>query len=200
MGTKAEYRVSFFSPTPEGYQYIGRNHKFTEQLCQYLLSLAFEEKADFEQVARAAVVQTSSVTTQTTIVQFRVRNVIKEVRSKVENISEEMWLWGFEGLSQGGEVLSYALCKKLLFEAESAQNLSKERQMDTFNHQMLLFEGRLEEFMKIAEERSVQLVEAHGRFKKLVGGKRYEAVHPILPPDILGVYVVLPTPSQFVIN
>ncbi|SFB59809.1 helicase-related protein [Algoriphagus aquimarinus] len=200
LGTKSDYRVSFYSPTPEGYQYIGRNHKFTEQLCQYLLSLAFEQKADFDQVARAAVIQTSSIKTQTTIIQFRVRNVIKEVKSKVENISEEMYLWGFEGLSDGGDILDYASCKKLLFEAESAQNLSKERQVDTFNHQMSLFQGRLEEFIEIAEERSVQLVEAHGRFKKLVGGKRYEAVHPILPPDILGVYVFLPTPVQFVMN
>jgi superfamily II DNA or RNA helicase len=200
LGTKSDYRVSFHSPTPDGYRYIGRNHKFTEQLCQYLLSLAFEQKADFDQVARAAVIQTSSVTTQTTIIQFRVRNVIKEVQSKVENISEEMYLWGFEGLSKGGDILDYASCKKLLFEAESAQNLSRERQIDTFNHQMSLFQGRLDEFVAIAEERSVQLVEAHGRFKKLVGGKRYEAVHPILPPDILGVYVFLPTPIQFVID
>jgi len=200
LGTKSDYRVSFYSPTPDGYRYIGRNHKFTEQLCQYLLSLAFEQKADFDQVARAAVIQTSSVTTQTTIIQFRVRNVIKEVQSKVENISEEMYLWGFEGLSKGGDILDYVSCKKLLFEAESAQNLSKERQIDTFNHQMSLFQGRLDEFVAIAEERSVQLVEAHGRFKKLVGGKRYEAVHPILPPDILGVYVFLPTPVQFAID
>ena len=200
LGTKSDYRVSFHSPTPDGYRYIGRNHKFTEQLCQYLLSLAFEQKADFDQVARAAVIQTSSVTTQTTIIQFRVRNVIKEVQSKVENISEEMYLWGFEGLSKGGDILDYASCKKLLFEAESAQNLSKERQIDTFNHQMSLFQGRLDEFVAIAEERSVQLLEAHGRFKKLVGGKRYEAVHPILPPDILGVYVFLPTPVQFAID
>jgi len=30
-------RVSFESPTPEGYHYLGRNHRFVEQLCQFVM-------------------------------------------------------------------------------------------------------------------------------------------------------------------
>ena len=200
LGTKNSYPISFHSPTPEGFIYVGRNHKFTEQLCQFLLSLAFETKADFDQVARASVIQTSQVNIQTTVVQFRVRNVIKEVQSRVENISEEMYLWGFEGNSIDGNILDYKSCKKLIFEAESAQNISPERQQDVFQNQMILFQGKIEQFTSLAEERAVKLVEAHGRFKALVGGKRYEAVHPILPPDILGVYVFIPQPKAFIVD
>lgn len=200
LGSKNSYLISFHSPTPEGFTYIGRNHKFTEQLCQFLLSLAFEPKADFDQVARASVIQSDSVTIQTTIIQFRVRNVIKEVQSKVENISEEMYLWGFEGNALNGNILDYQACKSLLFEAESSQNLSPERQQDVFDNQMVLFQNKIKEFTDLAEERAVKLVEAHGRFKSLVGGKRYEAVHPILPPDILGVYVFLPQPKKITLD
>ncbi|PSL02232.1 helicase-related protein [Cecembia rubra] len=200
LGTKTSYSISFHSPTPEGFIYIGRNHKFTEQLCQFLLSLAFESKADFDQVARASVIMTDQVTIQTTIIQFRVRNVIKEVQSKVENISEEMYLWGFEGNAIDGKTLDYQTCKTLFFEAESSQNLSGERQQDVFENQMVLFQNKINQFTDLAEERAVKLVEAHGRFKALVGGKRYEAVHPILPPDILGVYVFLPQPKAFVLD
>ena len=31
-------KVSFFSPTPEGYHYLGRNHRFVEQLCQLVMA------------------------------------------------------------------------------------------------------------------------------------------------------------------
>lgn len=200
LGTKTDYKVSFHSPTPEGYRYIGRNHKVTEQLCQFLLALAFEQKGDYRKVARSSVIQSDRVQVQTTVIQFRVRNVIKEVQSKVENISEEMYLWGFEGSSSQGNTLTYEHCKSLLFEAESIQNLSLERQQDVFQNQVKLFDEKLDQFKRVAEDRAVKLVEAHGRFKTLVGGKRYEAVHPILPPDILGVYVFLPQPKKITLD
>jgi hypothetical protein len=31
-------KVSFESPTPEGYHYLGRNHRFVEQLCQFVMA------------------------------------------------------------------------------------------------------------------------------------------------------------------
>ena len=47
----------------------------------------------------------------------------------------------------------------------------------------------------MAEDRANHLVEAHGRFKELVGGRRYEAVKPVLPPDVMGVYILIPKPK-----
>ena len=31
-------QVSFESPTPEGYHYLGRNNRFVEQLCQLVMA------------------------------------------------------------------------------------------------------------------------------------------------------------------
>jgi uncharacterized protein (UPF0305 family) len=46
---------------------------------------------------------------------------------------------------------------------------------------------------ELAIERAEHLVESHDRFRKVVaGGKKYKAVEPILPMDILGVYILLP--------
>ena len=191
--------ISFESPTPEGFHYIGRNHRFTEQLCQFLLALGFEQKNGYARVARASVIQMEKVSIKTTLVQFRVRNVIKEVQSKMENISEEMYLWGFEGSQPDSRILDYNQCKELLFTAESARQLSLERQQSELQNQLQLFEGRKQQFIGLAEERARALVEAHGRFKSLVGGRRYKAVYPILPPDILGVYVFIPQPKGMVV-
>jgi len=39
------------------------------------------------------------------------------------------------------------------------------------------------------------LVSTHTRFAKYLGAKRFEAVTPVLPPDILGVHVLIPNPK-----
>lgn len=188
-------RISFESPTPPGYRYIGRNHQFVEQLCQFILSLAFESRPDFKRVARASVIQTDKVERKTTLIQFRVRNVIKEVSSRREVISEEMYLWGYAGSGADATILSYSDAKRLLLEASSKANLTMEMQQQTFSSETEIFEAKSKEFHQLAETRALHLVEAHSRFKELVGGKRYEAVHPVLPPDIMGVYVLNPVPK-----
>ncbi|EJF10769.1 helicase-related protein [Pontibacter sp. BAB1700] len=192
LGGREIARVSFDSPTPEGYRYIGRNHNFVEQLCQFLLSLAFEEKGHYSRIARSAVIKTANVSKKTTLIQFRVRNVIKEVNSKNENISEEMYLWGYAGSGADAEELDYTTCKQLLFEAQSTVQLSPERQAAMIENEKDVFTVQKPKFLQLAEQRAEALVEAHGQFKKLVGGRSYEAVHPVLPPDILGVYVFIP--------
>lgn len=187
--------ISFDSPTPPGYRYIGRNHQFVEQLCQYLLSLAFEKEPLHKSVARAAVIQTTSVERKTTLIQFRVRNIIKEVSSSREVISEEMYLWGYSGSGQDAQTLTFEVAKKLLLESSSKAHLSIERQQDVFEREVDIFKTKSQDFYQLAEARANNLVQAHSRFKSLVGGKRYEAVYPVLPPDIMGVYVLLPAPK-----
>ena len=51
------------------------------------------------------------------------------------------------------------------------------------------------EVQTLSEERALHLVESHSRFKELVGGRRFEAVHPVLPPDVMGIYVLMPKPK-----
>jgi len=50
--------------------------------------------------------------------------------------------------------------------------------------------------MNLANQRGEKLVEAHGYFKELIGGRRYEKAVPILPPDVMGVYILLPKPKS----
>lgn len=189
-------RVSFESPTPAGYRYIGRNHLFVEQLCQYILSLAFDPHSDYKKVARTSVIQTDSVQVKTTLIQFRVRNVIKEISNSREVISEEMYLWGYSGSGENTKELTYQQAKDLLLHASSKAQLSVQMQQTVFENEASVFKSKTESFKKVAEQRALNLVEAHSRFKELVGGKRYEAVYPVLPPDIMGVYVLTPVPKE----
>ena len=187
--------LSFESPTPKGRVYIGRNHKFVEQLAQLIMALAFEPKSGVGHVARAAVIQTESVEKRTTVVQFRVRNVIKEVGRNRELIAEEMYLWGFSGTDGNRKILDYPTCKALLLEAQSAVNIPHERQQQLFNEVSDNYGSLKSEVQDLAKKRAVHLVESHSRFKELVGGRRFEAVHPVLPPDVMGIYVLMPKPK-----
>ena len=48
------------------------------------------------------------------------------------------------------------------------------------------------EFQTIAEQQSKRLVEAHERFSALMDKRRYQVVYPVLPMDLLGIYIFLP--------
>lgn len=187
--------LSFESPTPRGRVYIGRNHKFVEQLAQMMMSLAFEPKKGVGHIARAAVIQTEAVESRTTIVQFRVRNVIKEVGRNKELIAEEMYLWGYCGSNGSKQILDYTTCKTLLLEAKSAVNIQHDRQKQLFAEVSETYDTLKDEVQTLSEERALHLVESHSRFKELVGGRRFEAVHPVLPPDVMGIYVLMPKPK-----
>ncbi|SEQ03150.1 SNF2 family N-terminal domain-containing protein [Hyunsoonleella jejuensis] len=196
FNTEKLTKISFVSPTPKGYIYVGRNHQFVEQLCQFLLAIAFEPHPEYGRLARVSEIQTDVVNTKTTLVMFRVRNVIKEVASKKEAIAEEMYLWGYQSVNGNMEVLDYTTAKNLMTTAKSLTNLSKERQQEDLEAELKNFETMKSQFIDLANERAEKLVEAHGRFKELVGGRRYEKATPVLPPDVMGVYILMPKPKS----
>jgi hypothetical protein len=48
------------------------------------------------------------------------------------------------------------------------------------------------EFDRVAENQSLRLVAAHERFSALMDAKKFQVVYPVLPMDLLGVYILLP--------
>lgn len=194
LGESDKIHLSFQSPTPLGFRYIGRNHRFVEQLCHRLIANSLDKEKKGQKAARASVFRTNAVQTQTALIQFRVRNVIREVGKQHEMVSEEMFLWGYEQTPDGIKNLEADACKQLL-KTSSAIDLSKERQELLFENELKHFEELHPDFIKVVECRSIKLVRAHTRFAKYLGARRYEAVTPVLPPDILGVYVLIPNPT-----
>ncbi|MFT3846816.1 MAG: helicase-related protein [Lacibacter sp.] len=194
LGQGDKIHISFQSPTPQGFRYIGRNHRFVEQLCHRIIANSLDKERKGNKAARASVFRTDAVSTQTTLIQFRVRNVIREVSKQHEMVSEEMFLWGYEQSPDGINALDIDRCKELLHTA-SALDLSTERQELIFEKELEHFKQLHPDFIKVVEKRSDELVNAHTRFAKYIGAKRFEAVTPVLPPDILGVYVLIPNPK-----
>lgn len=194
LGQGDKIHISFQSPTPQGFRYIGRNHRFVEQLCHRIIANSLDKERKGNKAARASVFRTDAVNTQTTLIQFRVRNVIREVRQQHEMVSEEMFLWGYEQTPDGINALEIDRCKDLLH-TSNALDISNERQEIIFEKELEHFKQLHPDFIKVVEMRSDELVNAHTRFAKYIGAKRFEAVTPVLPPDILGVYVLIPNPK-----
>lgn len=187
-------RISFHSPTPEGHHYLGRNHRFVEQLCQYVMAntLARSDK----RAARSAVIRTRQVSTKTTLMLFRCRNVIEQQKGQQQVVAEEMLLWGWRGTPQQKEFLEHAEAKALLVEARASSDLSPQARASFLENELKLLDVLQPEFAHVAEHQSKRLVEAHERFSSLMDGKRFQVVYPVLPMDLLGIYILLPEAAQ----
>jgi hypothetical protein len=183
-------KVSFESPTPEGYYYLGRNHRFVEQLCQLVMAntLARQDK----RAARAAVIRTHQVTRKTTLLLFRCRNVIEQGNGGHQIVAEEMLLWGWRGTPQAKEFLDQTEAKALLTAARASSDLSPQARAGFLENELRLMSSLESQFDVIAEEQSKHLVAAHERFSALMDRQRFQVVYPVLPMDLLGIYVLLP--------
>jgi len=193
LTNKPELLISFKSPTPGNFKYIGRNHPFVEHLSQTILNNALQTIGNH--ASRAAVLRTNSVTSKTVLLQLRVRNVIAEQPSNKQIVAEEMWLWGFTGSVEQQQFIPFEDAKKLLLTVKATQNIEVAEQDYWLQDELkwikdsIAFRGWSD---PMAIERANHLVGAHTRFKKLVSGNKFKVVEPILPMDVLGIYILLP--------
>ena len=187
----AKLAVSFHSPTPAKVAYLGRNHPFVEQLCQ--LVLAGSLNRDELSASRASALRSASVAKSTTLLLFRVRNVIEEKKKTSQLVAEEMLIWGYRGDPADNDFLSPKEARDLLQSARPAgEELTSERRQRLIIEAAATTDQLRPQFDLLAEDRCKQLVEAHERFCELVDKRRYQVVYPVLPMDILGIYVLLP--------
>ncbi|USS49409.1 helicase-related protein [Ralstonia pseudosolanacearum] len=186
--------VSFQSPTPENHLYLGRNHPFVELLCQVIMAntIARQDK----RAARAAVIRTQAVAVKTTLLLFRCRNVIEQSRNHHQIVAEEMLLWGWRGTPQQREFLDHSAAKALIVEARASSDLSPQARASFLTNELDLLDHLDDAFKEIAEGQSKRLVEAHERFSALMDKQRFQVVYPVLPMDLLGMYVLLPEAAQ----
>lgn len=185
-----QVKVSFFSPTPEGYYYLGRNHRFVEQLCQLVMAntLARSDR----RAARTAVIRSRQVSVKTTLMLFRCRNVIEQAKVNHQIVAEEMLLWGWRGTPQDKEFLDHTSAKQLLSEARASSDISPQARASFLQNELKLINDLDAEFRVIAEQQSKRLVAAHERFSALMDKQRFQVVYPVLPMDLLGIYILLP--------
>jgi len=187
-------KVTFHSPVPDGYLYLGRNHAFVEQTCQHLLRLAFDDEAR-HRPARAAVLYSDRVTIKTTVVLFRVRNVITDSRGRGEIVAEEVLTWGYRGSLDDERFLPPEAARDLLLETLPSSNMSPQEQAYYLGEELEDLDEGAPFFEAITRQRTEHLIEAHERYRKAIGGTTYQGLEPVLPPDLMGLYILVPDRS-----
>ena len=108
--------------------------------------------------ARAAVIRTRKVTSKTTLMLFRCRNVIEQVKIGYQIVAEEMLLWGWRGTPQQKEFLDHDVAKKLLNEARATSDLSPQARASFLENELKLLSQLDTEFQQVAEQQSKRLV------------------------------------------
>jgi superfamily II DNA or RNA helicase len=183
-------KISFESPTPEGYCYLGRNHRFVEQLCQIVMANTLVRQG--KRAARAAVIRTRQVGQKTTLLLFRCRNVIEQGSGGHQIVAEEMLLWGWRGVPQQKVFIDHDEAKKIIAVVHASSDLSPQARAGFLENELRLLGSLKSEFDIIAEKQCRQLVAAHERFSALMDKQRFQVVYPVLPMDLLGIYILLP--------
>ena len=77
-------------------------------------------------------------------------------------------------------------------EACASSDLSPEAKAAFLNNDIHLISQMDNVFDDLAEEQSNHLVAAHERFSELMDKQRYQVVYPVLPMDLMGIYILLP--------
>ncbi len=147
-----------------------------------------------KRAARAAVIRTRQVTIKTTLLLFRCRNVIERQQGDQQIVAEEMLLWGWRGTPQQRNFLDHEEAKALLATPAPLPSFRRKRGRVSWRTSSKLL-ARLEADFDAGGRSSSPngWSSAHERFSALVdGSRRFQVVYPVLPMDLMGVYILLP--------
>jgi len=191
--SSGRWTVAFTSPTPEGAEYLGRNHPFVGALARYLFEQAFAG-ADEAIASRCGALRTRAVERLTALFLLRPRfEVVPPNRPSL--LSEEVLVVGWQVFSERWFTPEEALA---LLAAEPSSNLSPAEKRELVARVLeearpLLGEPASGPFLELLQRRAEELAVAHRRIRQSAGQPiRGLQVKPHWPPDLLGVLVLQP--------
>jgi len=194
VGGSNTLKARFELPVSNGEVYLSRTHPIVEGLASFILDGALDAHAD-GCAKRCGAIRTAAVNKRTTLLLVRFRyHIISQKDGKESSLlAEDCGLLAFEGSPENAEWLDDERAKKV-FEASPDANIAREAQRDFVSKVIDGFEHLRPYLEAEAERRAEQLLDAHRRVRTASQQKgiRYRVV-PNLPPDVLGIYVYLPS-------
>jgi superfamily II DNA or RNA helicase len=187
------WRIAFSSPPPRETAYVGRNHPLIEGLAEHLLDLALYPADGLPPAARCGVIRTGQVERRTTLLVLRLRYFQKS-RGEAPVLAEETLTWGFAGLPPDLAPLDPDGAAKLLDALKPEENVSAEEKRRVLDETLGWQDALAPHLAAAARRRAEELEEMNQRLREQVTGLPVR-VEPHLPPDLLGILVVLPRPQ-----
>lgn len=186
-----QWLISFISPTPEGAEYLGRNHRFVSALSQFLVEEALTKGAE-ARASRCGAIRTRAVERLTILYLLRVRFLI-ERPGRTSQLAEEVQVVGHEGVAERPTWLAEAKLFALLEKAQADANISDAEKKELITAALAGWKSVDSAIQKRIQERGESLLESHRSIRQAVSARvRGLAVKPQLPPDLLGLLVLQP--------
>lgn len=191
-----QFIARFELPVRDGELYLTRTHPLVEKLAAYVVQTALDEvQAESSGARRAGVMRTRAVPRRTTLLLLRLRFQIQQARGSRELLAEESLTVAFEGSPQQPTWLP-ELAVEALLNAEPDENIQVAQARHFLQRLLDDFEPLQPALESLAHERAQALLAAHQRVRHAAhrAGDRQPPlrVQPLLPLDVLGVYLFLP--------
>ncbi|MEX2382207.1 MAG: DEAD/DEAH box helicase, partial [Opitutales bacterium] len=199
-GDQSEVSVIFEPPMQRGALYLHRTHPLVEALASYTMNvaldpLAAEELKNNAFACRAGVTRSSKVAKLTTLLLLRLRFQLDKVQGEsTQNLLvEDSMMMAFEGLPKNARWLAEDSVSQLL-DIRPEGNVLAEQAAGQVQRVLDELSDTREAINVEVTTRGEKLVKAHTRVRSAsnLRGIKY-TVTPVLPADVLGIYLFLPT-------
>jgi superfamily II DNA or RNA helicase len=191
-GKNGVWRISFVSPTPEGAEFVGRNHPFVTALARFLLEEALTRKDGEARASRGGVIVTKAVLQPTTLLLLRVRYLVK-IPDQPDLFSEEVRVMGYTTDQGRIKWLAEDDALHLLTHAQPDANIELKEKRAIFARALEMYPRLENDIRQHLLQRAADLTAAHKRIRQAVRLRvRDLTVEPQEPPDLLGMLVLLP--------
>jgi superfamily II DNA or RNA helicase len=194
-GLKGTRRIAFIDDPSPGVTHVGRVHPLVSTLAETLAEGALDPKgAEGNPLGRAGAWRTRAVSQMTTLLLLRLRfQLVTSGRTNRLLLAEEATGLAFSGLGkeasmQGADALA-------LLEDEASLDLEADTRVRHVDGARNRLDGYTEAIAVFANARAAALSDDHLRLTDAAGGGVTVKVSPVLPADIIGLYVLLPEAS-----
>lgn len=188
---KGTVRLALSEPAPSGCTLLTRTHPFTATLAESLVEASLDPEALTDLgIGRVGAWETAAVPRLTHVALLRIRYKLTiHARRERLLLAEEAAIVAL----QGNKIVATDTEARELLHAEATTNLAasaQERFIGKAREDLPgLLTGPLADFVR---RRAAELAEDHARLRAAAGSASRVSVEPVLPPDVIGLFVLMP--------
>lgn len=191
-GLSGTRRISFVDDPSPGVTHVGRVHPIVATLAETLAEGALDPiGVEGSALGRAGVWRIRAVSQMTTLLLLRLRfQLVTSGRTNRLLLAEEAIGVAFQGVALTTSISGAAALQ--LLEAEASTEIESGTRARHIENALSRIPGYQPALGTLAHARAATLSEDHLRLTEAAGGGATVKVTPVLPADIIGLYVLLP--------
>jgi len=191
-GLSGSVRLAMVEPAPSGTALLTRTHPLTATLAEALVEASLDPEAlSGLGIGRVGAWPTSAVQQMTRVALLRIRfKLTVHARKERLLLAEEAALVAL----QGGKIIESGEAARALLNTPATSDLAssaRERFIGKAKEDLpSLLDGPLADFVKTRAE---ELMQDHARLRAAAGSASRVTVEAVLPPDVIGLFVLMPS-------